>query len=88
MGLSTTKYDRVKYRDVYKPTGETIQSLRQVDEFALACSNVYIAEDTYDKIGNELQLCRESDRTFPYIGIFKNYNIIDIKQYSYSVSYI
>ena len=44
IGFTTTTHDRTIYTPVYKTTGENIYLLRQVDDFALACSNEYVAE--------------------------------------------
>ena len=49
MGFTTTNHDRNIYRDIYKPTVETIYLLRQVDESALESFNESFAEDIKKK---------------------------------------
>ena len=80
MGFTTTTHDRTIYKAVYKHTGETIYLLRQVDDFAIACSNESVANDIYNQICDALQLPGESDKPFFYLDLVTDFNGIDIEQ--------
>jgi len=56
--------------------------LRQVDDFALACPNEDMAKRLYDQIGKRLQLPSETQPPFKYLGLLKDFNGLDIAQYS------
>ena len=78
--FNTTSHDRTIYRAAYKPTGDNIYLLRQVDYFLLACSNESVTEYIYTKNGGSLQLTGESDKPFSYLGLVEYFNGIDIEQ--------
>ena len=59
MVFTTTTHYCTIYIAVYKPTGETIYLIRQVDDFTLACSDEYITKDIYNQIGDDLQILDE-----------------------------
>ena len=54
MGFTTSTHYITIYIYVYKPTGETIYLLRQVDDLAIASYNEYIAKDIYNQIWDAL----------------------------------
>ena len=80
IGFATTTHDITIYIAVYKPTGETFYLLIQVDEFSLDCYNLYVAEGRYNQIGGDIQFPGESNKPFTHLGIFTDFNGIDIEQ--------
>jgi len=54
----------------------------QVDDFALACPNEDMAKRLYDQIDEHLQLPSETQPPFKYLGLLKDFNGLDIAQYS------
>ena len=52
--------------------------LRQVDNFALACTNQALADKIYDTIGQKLQLQNEDKPPFAKMGLINNLNGIDV----------
>jgi len=82
-GFRSTTHDR----SIYSTTiaGEQVLLLRQVDDFALACSNEALAQRIYNSIGRRLQLPSESTPPFKYLGLLTDFNGIDIQQYDDSI---
>jgi len=56
--------------------------LRQVDDFAVACPNEDLTKCLYDQIGKALQLPSEDTPPFKYLGLIKDFNGLDVAQYS------
>ena len=54
--------------------------LRQVDDFALECTNQALADKIYDTIGQKLQLPNEDKPPFAKMGLINNFNGIDVLQ--------
>ena len=77
-GFKSTTHDRSIYSAVIE--GERVLLLRQVDDFALACSNEPLAERLYARIGQRLQLPSESKPPFKYLGLLTEFNGLDIQQ--------
>ena len=80
MFFTTTTHNLTIYISFYKPTGDTIYTLWQVDDFSLAYFNESAAKDVYDQIGDALQLPGESDKPFSYLGLVTDFNGIYIEQ--------
>ena len=59
LNFKSTTHDRTIYTTVFE--GEKVYLLRQVDDFALACSNQDIADKIYDIIGKNIQLSKKID---------------------------
>jgi len=53
-----------------------------VDNFAVACPNEDIAKRLYDQIGKSLHLPSENSPPFKHIGLLKDFNGLDMVQYS------
>jgi hypothetical protein len=79
-GFQSTTYDKSIYSTTYQD--ERILLLRQVDDFALACSREEIAKDLYAQIGKRLQLPSETMPPFKYLGLLTDFNGMDIHQYT------
>ena len=79
-GFKPTTHDRSIYSAIID--GEIVLLLRQVDDFAIACSREEIAADIYDRIGKRLQLPSEAEPPFHYFGLLDDYNGIDVRQTS------
>jgi len=62
--------------------GTRILLLHQVDDFAVACPNEDLAKRLYDQIGKALQLPSEDTPPFKYLGLIKDFNGLDVAQYS------
>ena len=79
LGFSQVTHEPCLYTKIDDATNERIYLLRQVDDFAVACSNKTIADQLWDSIDNRLsaKLKRE--------GILTRHNGIDITQ---TASYI
>ena len=54
--------------------------LRQVDNFAPACTNKALANKIYDTIGKKLQLPNEDKPPFSKMGLIKDFNGINVIQ--------
>ena len=80
MGLTNTTHDRTIFRAVYKPTGETIYLIRQVDDFLLSYYNESISKDIYVQIGHNLIHPSESDKPLSYLGLATYFNRIYVEQ--------
>ena len=76
--FKTTTHDKTIYTTVFN--GEKVYLLRQVDDFALACSNESIANEIYDIIGNDLKLPTEDKVPFTKLGLITDFNGIDVEQ--------
>ena len=59
---------------------ETVCMLRQVDDFAIACSDQSVADKTYDIIGEKLRLPKEDKIPFTKLGLIDDFNGIDVEQ--------
>ena len=73
-----TTLTRITLRYLYKPNGETIYLIRQVDDSTLSCSNEYVANEIYNQIGDALQIPGEPDKPFTYLGLATYFNEINI----------
>jgi len=62
--------------------GTKILLLRQVDNFAVACPNEDLANRLYAQIGKALQLPSEDTPPFKYLSLIKDFNGLDVAQYS------
>ena len=82
--FTTTTHDRTIYTTNYN--GHKVLLLRQVDDFAIACSDESIAKSIYDYIGKQLQLPTETTPPFQYLGLMDDYNGIDVKQTATSIT--
>jgi hypothetical protein len=78
LNFKSTTHDKTIYKSNYG--GETIYLLRQVDDFALACSDEDIAKSVYKMIGSKLKLPGEDKDPFTYLGEITDFNGIDINQ--------
>ena len=78
LNFKTTTHDKTIYTTEFN--GETVYLLRQVDDFALACTNESIADEIYDIIGNELKLPTEDKVPFTKMGLISDFNGIDVEQ--------
>merc|ERR1712115_22364 len=78
LNFTTTSHDKTIYRTTYK--GHLILLLRQVDDFALSCTNKDIARDIFSVIGSALQLPKETKPPFQYLGLLDDYNGVAIQQ--------
>ena len=76
--FKSTTHDRTIYTTQYR--GEKVYLLRQVDDFALACTKQSIADEIYDIIGKDLQLPKEDTIPFTKLGIITDFNGIDVEQ--------
>ena len=72
LGFRYTTHDR----SIYSATidNEKVLMLRQVDDFAIVCSNEDTAKQIYHATGAALQLPTETSRPFNYLGLLKDYN--------------
>ena len=82
-GFKCTTHDRSIYTAVID--NQRVLMLRQVDDFALACPNEALAQRIYANIGTRLQLPSETAPPFKYLGLIKDFNGLDIKQYDDSI---
>ena len=75
LGFNQVTHEPCLYTKVDEQTKERIYLLRQVDDFAVTCSNETIANNLWDKIDKRLsaKLKRE--------GMLKRHNRIDISQH-------
>ena len=78
LNFKTTTHDRTIYTANFD--GETVYLLRQVDDFALACTNEALANSIYDTIGKKLQLPKEDKPPFSKMGLITDFNGIDVTQ--------
>jgi len=78
--FKSTTHDRSIYSGVFR--GAPLLLLRQVDDFALAAPSEEIAVAFYAQLGRELQLPGESAPPFTYLGLIRDFNGIDVHQYS------
>ena len=78
LDFKTTTHDRTIYTGTFD--GERVYLLRQVDDFALACTNEALANKIYDIIGKKLQLPKEDKPPFAKMGLINDFNGIDIAQ--------
>ena len=78
LGFHHTTHDRCIYSTTFE--GEPVLLLRQVDDFAIACSNENIAKRIYDIIGDHLKLEHKTVAPFEYFGLLMEYNGVDISQ--------
>ena len=60
--------------------GKQVYLLRQVDDFALACTNQQLADRIYDTIRQKLQLPNEDKPPFAKMGLINNFNGTDVLQ--------
>lgn len=83
MGFTSTTHDK----SIYSATidGNTILLLRQVDDFALACSDESLAKHIYEDLGQRLKFDSESSIPLKYFGLISEFNGIDLHQYADSV---
>jgi len=79
-GFKSTTHDRYVYSATFE--GTRILLLRQVHDFAVACPNEDLAKHLYDQIGKALQLPSEDATPFKYLGLIKDFNGLDVAQYS------
>lgn len=75
-----TTHDRNIYRGDFE--GQPIFLLRQVDDFALAAPSSQVAQKIYATMGTVLQLPSEDQPPFAYLGLIKDFNGVDVQQYS------
>jgi Reverse transcriptase (RNA-dependent DNA polymerase) len=80
LNFRSTTHDQTIYQTSYN--GETVLLLRQVDDFALACTTESTAQDIYNVIGTAMQLPGEDAPLFQYLGLLSDYNGVDIIQAS------
>ena len=78
LNFKTTTHDRTIYTASFD--GEQVYLLRQVDDFALACTNKDLADKIYDIIGTKLQLPKEDKPPFSKMGLIDDFNGIDVQQ--------
>ena len=78
--FKSTTHDKAIYRGEFN--GVPILLLRQVDDFALATPSEDIAKAIYARIGKALQLPKESNPPFSYLGLLDDFNGVDVRQYS------
>ena len=78
LNFKSTTHDKTIYTTEFG--GETIYMLRQVDDFAIACTKLSIADQIYDIIGSKLQLPGEDKPPFAKLGLINDFNGIDISQ--------
>jgi len=79
-GFKSTTYDKSIYSATFE--GTRILLLRQVDDFVVACPNEDLAKRLYDQIGKALQLPSEDTPPFKYLSLIKDFNGLDVAQYS------
>jgi len=79
-GFKSTTHDKSIYSAISE--GTRILLLRQVDDFAVACPNEDLVKRLYDQIGKSLQLPSEDTPPFKYLGLIKDFNGLDVAQYS------
>ena len=74
-------------RNIYTATieDEQVLLLKQVDDFALACSNEGLAQRLYERLGKSLQLPTEKQPPFKYLGLLTQFNGVDVHQYNDSI---
>ncbi|MCE2996259.1 MAG: hypothetical protein LW863_11705 [Flammeovirgaceae bacterium] len=73
-----TTHDKTIYTTIFRRV--QVLLLRQVDDFALACTTENIAKDIYTIIGSKLQLPGEDTPPIKYLGLIHEFNGIDIDQ--------
>ena len=78
LNFKTTTHDRTICTTTFD--GERVCLLRQVGDFALACTNKAIADKMCDIIGEKLQLPNEDERPFARMGLTHNFNGINASQ--------
>ena len=78
LDFKTTTHDKTIYKGTFD--GETVYLLRQVDDFAMACTNLDLANKIYDIIGQKLQLPKETKVPFAKLGLIDDFNGIDVLQ--------
>lgn len=76
--FKATTYDKTIYKAVFD--GETAYLLRQVDNFAMACTNQMLANRNHDIMEEKLQLPKEDKVPFAKLGLIDDFNGIDIAQ--------
>jgi len=81
--FKSTAHDKSMYSATFE--GTRIILLRQVDDFAMACPNEELAKRLCDQIGRALQLPSEDTPPFKYLGLVKDFNGLDVAQYSDAV---
>jgi len=59
--------------------------LRQVDDFAVACTNEDLTKRLYEQIGKALQLRSENTPPFKHLGLIQDFNGLDIAQCSNAI---
>jgi len=79
-GFKSTTHDLSTYSTTFE--GTKILLLRQVDDFAVACPNEDLAKRLYDQIGKASQLPSEDTPPFKYLSLIKDFNGLDVAQYS------
>jgi hypothetical protein len=78
LAFKSTTHDRTIYRGTFE--NEDILLLRQVDDFALACTRESAAKGVYDFIGRKLQRQHEDTQPFTYLGLLTDYYGVDVSQ--------
>ena len=83
-GFKCTTHDR----SIYSATidNEHVLLLRQVDDFALACSNEALAKRIYSQLGERLRLPTETTAPFKYLGLLEDFNGINVRQCDDSIA--
>ena len=79
-GFKSTTHDRSIYLAAFE--GTKILLLCQVDNFAVACPNEELAKHLCDQIGKRSQLTSEDAPPFKHLGLFQDFNGLDIAQCS------
>jgi len=79
-GFKSTTHDKSTCSATFE--GAKILLLRQVDDFVVACPNEDLAKRLHAQIGKALQLPSEDTPPFKYLGLIKDFNGLDVAQYS------
>jgi len=79
-GFKSTTHDKSIYSATFE--GTKILQLHQVDNFAVACPNEDLAKRLCAQIGKALQLPSKDMPPFKYLGLIKDFNGLDVVQYS------
>ena len=86
MGFKTTTHYRCINRIVRD--SEVIYLLFMVDNMIAACVNEKTTKDIFNIIGEKMSFPSEKEEgiiPFEYLGVIKEYNIVDIKQTSHYI---
>ena len=78
LNFKSTTHDKTIYRTTFK--GHLVFLLRQVDDFAVACSEEQIARDVYAIIGEKLRLPNETAPPFKFLGLVRDFNGVEVTQ--------